>query len=191
MHRNIVTLGKSINSLILPSMGQVVLLYSHVPYHNDTRIRRSDKDRLTQKRRRNKRRWKTFLTKYLPLTLLQGFEKVVWGFTVRGSWRSNITAIFWPQNLWPSALCLSCSLDAQPGPLCWMLAFFTASYQHLLWTPNSIGVPEGPPPRSGVAFPTTSRLQLSGTLLATPLACRTQLALYNRSTPTRSLKSNV
>ena len=35
-----------------------------------------------------------FLTKYLPLTLLQGFEKVVWGFTVRGSWRPNITEIF-------------------------------------------------------------------------------------------------
>ena len=46
----------------------------------------------------NNRRRKTSLTKYLPLTLLQGFEKVVWGFTVRGSWRSNITAIFWPQT---------------------------------------------------------------------------------------------
>ena len=31
------------------------------------------------------------------------------------------------------------------------------------------------PPRSGVAFPTTSRLQQSGTLLATALARRTQL----------------
>ena len=31
-----------------------------------------------------------FLIKYLPLTLLQGFERVVWGFTVRGSWRPNI-----------------------------------------------------------------------------------------------------
>ena len=41
------------------------------------------------------------------------------------------------------------------GPLCWVLAFFTASYQQLLWSPNSIGVSEGPP---GVAFPTTSRL---------------------------------
>ena len=29
-------------------------------------------------------------------------------------------------------------------PLCWVLAFFTASYQQLLWSPNSIGVPEGP-----------------------------------------------
>ena len=32
---------------------------------------------------------KTSLTKYLPLTLLQGFEKVVQGFRVRGSWRLN------------------------------------------------------------------------------------------------------
>ena len=54
-----------------------------------------------------------------------------------------------------------------------MLAFFTASYQHLLWTPNSIGVPEGP--SVGCGFPYHTRLQLSGTLLATPLARRTQL----------------
>ena len=36
-------------------------------------------------------------------------------------------------------------------------------------------VSEGPP-RSGVAFPTTPPLQLSGTLLATALARRTQLS---------------
>ena len=81
----------------------------------------------------------------------------MWGFTVRGSWRSNITAIFWTPLLWPSTLCLSRS----PGllkrkawsPLCWVLAFFTASYQHLLWTP----IHQGPKPlRPGVAFPTTS-----------------------------------
>ena len=65
-------------------------------------------------RRSNKRRRKTSLTKYLPLTLLQGFEKVVWGFTLRGSWRSNITAIFWSLTLMAVTLCLSSSLDAQP-----------------------------------------------------------------------------
>ena len=37
------------------------MLYSHVPYHNDTIIKDA--------------RRKTSLTKYLPLTLLQGFEK--------------------------------------------------------------------------------------------------------------------
>ena len=49
-------------------------------------------------RRKWRRRRKSSLTKYLHLTLLQGFEKVVWGFTVRGSWRPNITEIFWPQS---------------------------------------------------------------------------------------------
>ena len=44
-------------------------------------------------------------------------------------------------------LCLSCSLvrfNQRPRTHCWMLAFFIASYQHLLWTPNSIGVSESP-----------------------------------------------
>ena len=33
---------------------------------------------------------------------------------VRGHWRPNRTAIFWPPLLWPSTLCLSRSPDAQP-----------------------------------------------------------------------------
>ena len=50
---------------------------------------------------------------------------------MRGSWRPNRTAIYWPPLLWPSALCLSCSpglLNQRTGgPLCWMLAFSIAS----------------------------------------------------------------
>ena len=55
-------------------------------------------------------------------------------------------------------------LNQRPwDPLCWVLAFFTASYQHLLWTP----IHQGPKPlRPGVAFPTTS----------TPTGIRTQLS---------------
>ena len=65
------------------------------------------------------------------------------------------------------------------GPLCWVLAFFTASYQHLLWTPTH----QGPKPlRPGVAFPTTSRLELSGTQLNWLLF--NSLALYYLQTPT-------
>ena len=40
----------------------------------------------------------------------------------------------------------SFSRAAQPeaqGPLCWVMAFFIASYQHLLWTPTHQG-PNGP-----------------------------------------------
>ena len=39
---------------------------------------------------------KTSLEKYSPLTLLQGFERVVEGLHVRGCWRLNINFIFWP-----------------------------------------------------------------------------------------------
>ena len=73
-------------------------------------------------------------------------------------------------------LCLSCTiglLNRRPrGSLCWMLAFFIASYQHLLWT-SANQVPR--PLRPDVAPSTTSCLQPSGTLLATALARRTQL----------------
>ena len=36
---------------------------------------------------------------------------------------------------------------------CWMMAFFTASYQQLHWSPNSIGVPEGPFGRVWLSLP--------------------------------------
>ena len=43
-------------------------------------------------------------------------------------------------------------LNRRPwGPLCWVLAFFTASYQHLLWNPNTIGFPRAP--SAGCGFP--------------------------------------
>ena len=106
-------------------------------------------------RRSNKRRRKTSLTIFLPLTLFVRFEKVVWGFTVRGSWRSNITAIFWPPLLWPSrcVFLVLLMLNRRPRAHCWMLAFFIASYQHLLWTPNSIRVSEGPLGRVWLSLP--------------------------------------
>ena len=45
-------------------------------------------------------------------------------------------------------------LNRRPwGPLCWVLAFFTAPYQHLLWSPNSIGVPEAPLGRVWLSLP--------------------------------------
>ena len=74
------------------------------------------------------------------------------------------------------------------GPLCWVLAFFTASYQHLLWTPTH----QGPKPlQPGVALPTISCLQLAWNSNSTSVLTE----LYNSSTPTRSptrfLKSHV
>ena len=68
-------------------------------------------------------------------------------------------------------LCLSCSLgllNRRPrahSAGCWL------SLLHLISIFSGPQTPSGFPraPRSGVAFPTTTRLQLSGTLLATPL----------------------
>ena len=37
-----------------------------------------------------------FFNNILPLTLLQGFERVVQGLHGRGCWRPNINFIFWP-----------------------------------------------------------------------------------------------
>ena len=43
-------------------------------------------------------------------------------------------------------------LNRRPwDPLCWVLAFFTASYQHLLWTPIQSGLPRNP--SAGCGFP--------------------------------------
>ncbi len=58
---------------------------------------------------------------------------------VRGSWRPNRTATYWPPLLWPSAF-LSHSpglFNRGPGaqPL-WVLAFSTASYLQVIWYPN-------------------------------------------------------
>ena len=116
-------------------------------------------------RRSNKRRKKTSLEKYIPLTLLQGFERVVQGLHVRGSWRSNITKYFDPQSQRCVFLVLL-MLNRRPwGPLWWVLAFFTASYQHLFWTPIHQGFPRAPSTGCGfpyyISSPTPSDLQLN------------------------------
>ena len=82
-------------------------------------------------------------------------------------------------------LCLSCSLgllNRRPrGPLCWVLAFFIASYQHLLWTPTH----QGPKSlRPSVAFPTTSRLiSASNCPIFNSTGSSNSTELYNRRRP--------
>ena len=68
----------------------------------------------TASQRHNNKDAGRLLYKYMYLSLYcKGLKRVTQGLCVRGSWRPNITATFWPLLLWPSALCLSCS-DAQP-----------------------------------------------------------------------------
>ena len=98
---------------------------------------------------------------YLSL-YCKGSKMVTQGFRVRGSWRPNRTAIYWPPLLWPSALCLSRSpglLNRRPwgSAFCRVLAFSTTSC-HQRVSKHHRG--SRGPLRPGVAFPTTSYQQL-------------------------------
>ena len=112
----------------------------------------------------------------------KSLKRVTQGFTVRGSWRPNRTAIYWPPLLWPSALCLSRSpglLNQRPrGP-----ALLDDGFLYCILSPtglqNSIRGPEGP----------FGRVWLSSCLwhLWSPTAWLPVLTeLYNSSTPTQS-----
>ena len=121
----------------------------------------------------NNRRRKTSLTKYIPLTLLQGFERVVQGLRVRGSWRTNIAEIFWPQGYgrqrYVFLFLQGCSTGGQ-GPTLLSDDFLYCILSAFSLDPNSSG-PKWPL-RPDMAFPITSCLQQS----ATQPARRTQLS---------------
>ena len=69
----------------------------------------------------NNRRSKTSLTKYLPLTLLEGFEKGYSRFACEREVEIEQNCNILTLTLMAVTLCLSCSPDAQPDvqrPLC-------------------------------------------------------------------------
>ena len=99
------------------------VLYSYLQQHND------------------KDAGRTSLEKYSPLTLLQGFERVVEGFACERMLETERKLHILTPLVWPSRCVFLVLLDAQP--------------EVLGSTPS--GLFRGPP-RSGVAFPTTSGL---------------------------------
>ena len=144
--------------------------------------RRNDKDA----------RRKPSLQIYLPLTLLQGFERVVQGLHVRGSWRPNINCNILTPLLWPSRCVLLVLYGCSTGGLgptagCWL------SLLHLISIFSGPQTPSGFPRALsvGCGFPYHTS---SPTVWISPGNCTgssNSTQLYNRSTPTRSLKSNV
>ena len=117
------------------------MLYSHIQHHYDTIIKMQE----------------DFFRNMCTSHFIVRFERIIQGFTVRGSWKPNRNCNILTPLLWPSVLCLSRSPDAQPEARgLTLLAFSTTSYQQLLWTPTHQGL-QGPL-RPGVAFLTTSRL---------------------------------
>ena len=109
------------------------LLYSHLHHHSASQ-RHNIKDRRMNKRRMIKtqegRHKKTSLEKYSPLTLLQGFERLACERMLETERKLHI----FDPTVMTVPLCLYCSPDVGV---------------------YSIGAFRGPP-RSDVAFPTTS-----------------------------------
>ena len=134
--------------------------------HTDAMITdaRNDKDAMIMTTQWITTQEEFFIKIFTSHFICKGSKRVTQGLRVRGSWRPNRTKIFWP------LLCPLCCvflvllmLNRRPrGSLCWMMAFFIASYQHLLWTPAH----QGPKPlRPGVTLPITTRLPPSPTQL--------------------------
>ena len=91
-----------------------LVLYSHLQHHTEIYIymldtyRRNELIRCKHKQRKDndkdavRKTQEDFFIKMLPLTLLQGFETVVQGLHLRGSWRPNINCNILTPLLWPS-----------------------------------------------------------------------------------------
>ena len=100
-----------------------------------------------------------FIKVFTSHFICKGSKRVTQGLHVRGSGRPNINCNILTPLLWPSTLCLSRSPGLlNPGPTLlgdgFLYCISTSSHQ-------------GPKPlRPGVAFPTTSRLQLAATQLS-------------------------
>ena len=123
---------------------------------------------------------------YLSL-YCKGLKKFTQGLCVRGSWRPNRNCNILTPLLCLSALCLSHSpglLNRRPGDwaLCWMMAFFTAFYQQLLWTPTQSGTPSP----FGLVWLSLPHLVYNSVQSLTATATTVLTELYNSSTPTQS-----
>ena len=119
-----------------------IMLYSHVPYHNDTIIKQTQEDFFNK-----------IFTSHFIARVGKGLLKVcVW----EGAGDRTELKYFDPHSYRRQrcVFLVLLMLNWRPwGPLCCVLAFFTASYQQLLWSPNSIGVPDGPFGRVWLSLP--------------------------------------
>ena len=99
------------------SMGQIVL-YCHLQHHNDTIIKMQEEFFIN------------ICISHFIIRVRKGLLKVcVW----EGVGNRTESATFWPLLLWPSALCVSCSPDAQPeGPAAQLSAKWWLSLLHLI-----------------------------------------------------------
>ena len=137
---------------------------------------------------------------YLSL-YCKGSKRVTQGLHVRGSWRPNITEIFWPQSYSRQrcvflVLVLQGSSTGGPGPTLLDAGFLYCILSSSSLDPNSSG-PQAPLAWCGFPYHSSSNsvsncLQLnSNSTGRNSTGSSNSTELYTRSTPTRSLKSNV
>ena len=175
------------------------MLYTHLAYHNDSIIVKKDAWR---KNAGMKDTWRLLYNYILPLTLLQGFERVVEGLHVRGRWRPNINFIFWPHCYDRQVVSLLFSWCWGPlhrgfsvGPLgrMWLsLPHLVSSCLEFCWQLHR-EFPRFPSVGCGLPYHISSLTlwESAGNCFGTPNSTE----LNNNSTPTRSptgsLKSDV
>ena len=136
-----------------------------------------------------------FTNIYLSL-YCKGSKRFTQSFRVSEIWRPNRNCNNLTPKLWPSALCLSRSpglLNRRPRA---HSAGWWLSLMHLISIFSGPQLIRAPSPfRPGMSFPTTSRPTPTPTVCnLTGRNCHwdsNSTELYTRSTPTRSLKSNV
>ena len=156
-----------------------LLLYCHLLIHAEIYIYMLD----TYRRR------KTSLTKYMYHSLYcKGSSRVTQVLCVRGSWRPNINCnILTPKLMAVNIVSFSFSRAAQPEAQ--RLNLLGAGFLYCILSassldPNSSG-PQAPSAWCGFPYHTSSPT------LWNSASSSNSTELYNGSTPTRSLKSNV
>ena len=138
------------------------------------------------------RRRKTSLTKYLPLTLLQEFKRGYSRFVCERVLEiEQKLQYFYPHSYGRHVVSFLFSRAAQREVQ--RATLLGDGFLYCILSASSLDpkLHRGSrgPPRSGVAFPTTSRLSPTATLLQLPASVLTEL--YNSSSRTRSLEWHV
>ena len=151
----------------VPASSYLSVLYSHLHHHSasqrhNIKDRRRNEGRMikTHEGRHVKENAGSFFTTYLPLTLLQGFERLACERMLETERKLHIlTPLLWPSCCVLFSWCwgpLHRGFPRAPSVGCGFPYHISSL---TLWESagNCIGGFRGPP-RSGVAFPTTSCL---------------------------------
>ena len=152
------------------------MLHCHLQHHNDTIIKAQEDLRKI----------------FVPLTLFVRVRKGCVGFHCERELETKQKLQYFDPYSYGRQHCVFLVLlmlnGRLRGPLCWVMAFFTASYQHLLWTPTH----QGPKAWYGFTYHISSITPSNSNC-----NCLTSVLteLYNSSmptqSPTRSLKSHI